>query len=139
MLLVDTLYDIARPQIHGDGVPAGSDFVMETLDLGEGGLEPVPLGFVLLTANGFGDGVFESAIVGPELKFLEGWAACKELGYGLVMGIDEVRLEMDSSYVKYAAYKGFLLFIKRDAARGFYVGVFDVEVVWCWRYQQCER
>ena len=43
---------------------------METLDFGERGLETVPLGFVLLTANGFGDGVFEGAVVGPELEFL---------------------------------------------------------------------
>ena len=43
---------------------------METLNFGEGGLEAVPLGFVLLTTDGFGDGVFEGAIVGPELEFL---------------------------------------------------------------------
>ena len=37
------------------------------------------------------------------------------------------------SYVEDAAYEGFLLVIKGDASGGFYVGVFDVEVVWCWR------
>ena len=56
--------------------------MMETLDLGEGGLETVPLRLVLCTANGFGDGVFEGAIVGPELEFLKGGAACEELGMG---------------------------------------------------------
>ena len=48
-----------------------------------------------------------------------------------MVGIDAVRLEMDSSYVEYAAYEGFLLLVKRDTAGGFYVGVFDVEVVCC--------
>ena len=48
-----------------------------------------------------------------------------------MVGIDEVRLEMDCSYVKYAAYEGFLLLVERDTAGGFYVGVFDVEIVWC--------
>ena len=43
--------------------------MMETLDLREGGLETVPLGLVLLTTDGFGDGVFEGAVVGPELEF----------------------------------------------------------------------
>lgn len=64
--------------------------MVETLDLGEGGLETVPLGFVLLTADGFGDGVFEDAVVGPELEFLEGRTACEELGGGLVVGSDGV-------------------------------------------------
>lgn len=36
------------------------------------------------------------------------------------------------SYVEDAAYEGFLLVVEGDAGGGFYVGVFDVEVVWCW-------
>ena len=43
---------------------------------------------------------------------------------------------MDCSYIKDAAYKGFLLIVESDTAGSFYVGVFDVEVVGCWRYQQ---
>ena len=35
------------------------------------------------------------------------------------------------SYVEDAAYEGFLLVVEGDAAGGFYVGVFDVEVAWC--------
>jgi len=111
LLLINPLYNIASPQIHGDGVAAGSDFVVQSLDLGECGLQTVPLRFVLLTADGFGDGVFKGAVVGPELEFFEGGAACEE--------------------VKDAAYEGFLSLVERDAAGRFYVGVFDVEVVWC--------
>ena len=36
------------------------------------------------------------------------------------------------AYVEDAAYEGFLLVIEGDTSGGFYVGVFDVEVVWCW-------
>ena len=46
-----------------------------------------------------------------------------------MVGIGEPGLVMDSSYVKYAAYEGFLLLVERDTAGGFDVGVFDVEVV----------
>lgn len=37
-----------------------------------------------------------------------------------------------SSYVEDAAYEGFLLVVEGDAASGFYVGVFDIEVGRCW-------
>lgn len=71
--------------------------MMETLDLGECGLQTVPLRFVLCAADGFGDGVFEGAVVGPELEFFEGGAAGEELGDdGLVVGIYEVGLEIGS-------------------------------------------
>ena len=53
-----------------------------------------------------------------------------------MVGSEEVGLEMDSSYVEYAAYESFLLLVERDTTGGFYVGVFDIEVIWCWRYQQ---
>ena len=56
--------------------------MVETLDLGEGGLETVPLRFVLCTADGFGDGVFEGAVVSPELEFFKRGAACEELRMG---------------------------------------------------------
>lgn len=65
LLFPDALDDVARTQVHGDGVTAGGDFVVEALDFGEGGLQAVPLGFVLLAADGFGDGVFEDARVVP--------------------------------------------------------------------------
>ena len=109
LLLIDALYDITGPQIHGDGVSAGSDFVMETLDLGEGGLQTVPLGFVLLATDGFGDGVFESAIVGPELEFLEGGTACEELGGDLVVENKKVGLEMDFSLRRVRCLQGFFV------------------------------
>ncbi len=70
LLFPDALYDVAGTQVHGDGVAAGRDFVVETLDFGEGGLEAIPLRFVLLAAYSFGDGVFEDAFVVPELKLL---------------------------------------------------------------------
>ncbi len=44
--------------------------MVETLDFGEGGLEAIPLRFVLLAAYGFGYGIFEDAFVVPELKLL---------------------------------------------------------------------
>ncbi len=53
--------------------------MVETLDFRERGLEAVPLGLVLGTANGDGDGVFESAVVSPELELLEGRSASEEL------------------------------------------------------------
>ena len=56
--------------------------MVETLDLGERGLETIPLGFVLCTADGFSDGVFKGAVVGPELEFFERGAACEELVIG---------------------------------------------------------
>ena len=39
--------------------------MVEAFDFGEGGLQAVPLWFVLLAAYGFGDGVFEDAGVVP--------------------------------------------------------------------------
>lgn len=42
-------------------------------------MQTVPLGFVLLAADGFGDWVFEGAVVGPELELLEGRSTGKEL------------------------------------------------------------
>ena len=79
LLFFDTLDDIACAHVHADGVTGRCDFMVETLDLGEGGLETVPLWLVLLAAFGFGDGVFERPIVIPELEFLKGRASCKEL------------------------------------------------------------
>ena len=35
------------------------------------------------------------------------------------------------AYVEDAAYEGFLLVVEGDASGGFYIGVFDIEVVWC--------
>ena len=81
--------------------------MVETLDLGEGGLQTIPLGFVLLATDGFGDGVFEDAVVGPELEFLEGGAAGEELGDGLVVWIEEVNLEMDFFLRRVRCLRGF--------------------------------
>ena len=49
-------------------------------------MQAVPLGLVLGTADGTGDGVFEDGGVGPELEFFEGGSACEELrvGEGLI-------------------------------------------------------
>lgn len=52
---------------------------MQALDLAECGLQAVPLRLVLFAADGFGDGVFEDAVVVPELEFLERGAAGEEL------------------------------------------------------------
>ena len=65
LLFADTLDDVTRAQVHGDRVAARGDFVVEALDFGEGGLQAVPLGFVLLAADGFGDGIFEDALIVP--------------------------------------------------------------------------
>ena len=47
-----------------------------------------------------------------------------------MVGADEVGLEIDFfSHIEYAAYEGFLLLVEGDTAGGFYVGVFNVEVV----------
>jgi hypothetical protein len=53
--------------------------MMQTLNLGEGGLKTIPLWFELFSANRFGDRIFENAIVVPELQLLERGSACKEL------------------------------------------------------------
>ncbi len=52
---------------------------MQALDLAERGLQAVPLRLVLFAANGFGDRVFEDAIVFPKLEFFEGGATGEEL------------------------------------------------------------
>ena len=65
LLLADTLHDVASTQVHTDWIAARSDLVMETFDLGEGGLEAIPLRFELLSAHSFGDGVFEDTLVIP--------------------------------------------------------------------------
>lgn len=41
LFLADALDDVAVLQVHADGVSAVGDFVVETLDFGEGGLEAV--------------------------------------------------------------------------------------------------
>lgn len=65
LLFTNAFDDVTRTQVHGDWVATRSDFVVEALNLGEGSLEAVPLRFVLLAAYGFGDGVFEDALVIP--------------------------------------------------------------------------
>ena len=86
LLLADALDDVAGAQVHGDGVAAGRDFVVETLDFREGGLEAIPLRFVLLAADGFGDGVFEDAVVRPKLELFQRGSTCEELGFGQALG-----------------------------------------------------
>ena len=56
--------------------------MVETLDFGKGGLQAVPLRFVLGAADGAGDWVFEDGGVGPELEFFEGGTAGEELEVG---------------------------------------------------------
>ena len=58
--------------------------MVQALDFGKGGLKAVPLRFVLGPADGFGDRVFEDAVVGPELEFFEGGAAGEELMVGWI-------------------------------------------------------
>ena len=53
--------------------------MVQALNLREGRLQTVPLGLVPGAADGFGDGVFEGAVVGPELEFLERGTAGEEL------------------------------------------------------------
>lgn len=71
LLFANTLHDIACTQVHGDWVAAGGDFVVEALDFREGGLQAVPLRFVLLAADGLGDGIFEDALIVPQLELLQ--------------------------------------------------------------------
>ena len=65
LLFADALDDVAGPQVHGDRVAAGRDFVVEALDFRKRGLQAVPLRFVSLAACGDGDGVFEYGVIGP--------------------------------------------------------------------------
>lgn len=65
LLFTDAFHDVASTQIHRNRVATGSDFVVEALDFREGSLETVPLRFVLLAAYGFGDRVFEDALIIP--------------------------------------------------------------------------
>lgn len=41
LLFADSFDDVAGLEVHGDGISVGGDFVVETLDFGEGGLEAV--------------------------------------------------------------------------------------------------
>ena len=77
LFLANAFYNVACTQVHPNWVTTGSHFVVEALNFGEGGLEAVPLRFVLLAAYGFGDRVLEDTLVIPELKFLQRWATCK--------------------------------------------------------------
>lgn len=65
LLFTDALYDVAGTQVHGNWVAARCDFVVEAFDFGEGCLKAIPLRFVLLAAHGFGDRVFEDALIIP--------------------------------------------------------------------------
>lgn len=94
LFLADALDDVAGAHVEPDRVAAVGDFGVETLDFGKGGLESVlwggleygglvsclemhdfgwglyPLRLVLLPASGYGEGIFEDGVVGPELEFL---------------------------------------------------------------------
>ena len=108
LLLAQPLHHISCLQIHLDRIAITFHLVVEALDLGEGGFETVPLGFVLGAAGGDGDGVGEGGVVGPELEFGERGAAGEEIEDG--------------------AYDGFLLGGEGDGGGGVDVGVFDFEI-----------
>ena len=65
LLFADALYDVAGTQVHTNWVATGCDFVVETLNFRKGSLEAIPLRFVLLATYGFGDRVFEDALIIP--------------------------------------------------------------------------
>ena len=65
LFFANAFYDVAGTQVHSNWVTAGSDFVMQALDLRESGLEAIPLRFILLAAYGFGDRVLENTLVIP--------------------------------------------------------------------------
>lgn len=71
LLLVDTLDDISRLQVHQDWVPSILNTVVLSLDLTERTLQSVPLRLVLLTTLGDGDRVLERRVVAPESKLLK--------------------------------------------------------------------
>lgn len=66
LLLVDTLDDISRLQVHQNRVPRILDLMVQTLDLAERGLQAIPLRRVLVTTGGDGDGIGECGVVAPE-------------------------------------------------------------------------
>jgi hypothetical protein len=85
---------IPRSEIHCNWVPRGGYglvqlFLLSLLvreartrersmnDLREGGFQPIPLRLVLLPPFGFCQRIGKRCVVGPELKFLEGWFACE--------------------------------------------------------------
>jgi len=68
LFLSNTLHHVPRFQIEQYGVPSIFHAVMETLDLGKGGLQTVPLGGKTVTAGSDGQGVCERGIVAPEGK-----------------------------------------------------------------------
>jgi len=80
----------------------------ELFDLREGGLEAVPLRFVLFAAFGFGEGVREGGGVGPEFEFAEGGLACEEL-YDIVISTILVWGLGGCTYVENRANEQFLL------------------------------
>ena len=65
LLFANAFYNIAGTQVHCNWVTAGSDFVMQALDFRKSGLEAIPLRFILLAANGFGDWILENTLVIP--------------------------------------------------------------------------
>lgn len=79
LLFVYSLDDVASAHIHGNRVAAGCNFVVQAFNLGEGGLEAVPLGLILRAAFSFGNRIFEYPVVLPELELLQGWSAREEL------------------------------------------------------------
>ena len=65
LLFANAFYDIAGTQVHSNWVTAGSDFMMQALDFRKSGLEAIPLRFILLAADGFGNRVLEDTLVIP--------------------------------------------------------------------------
>lgn len=108
LLLIQSLDNISRPQVHQNWVPSVFNLVVESLDLAKRTLQSVPLRGVLLTSLGDGDGVREGGVVAPELQFGEGGAASEEVEDG--------------------AYDGVLLLGELDARGSLNVFGLDVEV-----------
>ena len=80
LLFADALHDIASTKIHLNGVAGGGDFMVQTLNFTEDGLQTVPLRLVLLAAFGFGDWVLEGSIICPKLKLFQRRTAREKLG-----------------------------------------------------------
>lgn len=65
LLLTDAFDNVASTEVHADGVSRRGDFVVKTLNLGESGLQTVPLRLVLLAAFCFCNGIFEDPLIIP--------------------------------------------------------------------------
>jgi len=108
LFLVNALDHISGLQIHQNRVPGICHLVVQTLNLAERLLQPVPLCSKFVAAGSDGEWVGECGIVSPEREFGERGAAREEVEDG--------------------ADNGLLLVGEGDAGGGGDVFGFDVEV-----------